>query len=410
MTLKRKLFLCITSAAIAGNLYAVTPGSWGHDRVDQSNFPLDNNFVVSNQGDGVNVYVLDTGINNIADFENRLITRVSFVPGESALVDQKGHGTNVASIVGGIKGVSPNVNLHSVKVLRANLTQDIQNIIDGLDWVIQNHQLPAVVNLSLGGPDSRPNVDQLEAKVQTLVNLGITVVTSAGNDGINACTVSPARMSDVITVGATDQNDERALWSSFNDENGNVTKISNFGSCIDLFAPGKDIQVPNAQTGVGSEMFMGTSASAPFVTGAAAIYLSSNPQASPSEVKNAIVNTSFSGKIAGLDPASPNKILNAKLSIPNEPSTPTGFNVSSMFCFGLNQAIWNASSGTLTQYEVWSSTNSSFTNPQIFMTSPYRFVEFEVSGRTYLKVRACNGDYCSDLSNRQTAYSSNSCF
>ncbi|WP_417445815.1 S8 family serine peptidase [Kangiella sp.] len=263
--------------------------TWGIDRVDQRNLPLSGTYTYNTGASNVNAYILDTGINmNHSDFGGRASSGYDFIDNDGNASDCQGHGTHVAGTVGSSTyGVAKSVNLIGVRVLDCQGSGSYSAIISGMDWVAQNHSKPAVANMSLGG-GAASSVDNA---VQGMTNAGVTVVVAAGNDNSNACNYSPARAASAITVGSTASNDSR---SSF----------SNYGNCLDIYAPGSNIR--STSINGGSTTMSGTSMASPHVAGIAALYLANNPSASVSQVTQAIINA-----------ATPNKVSDAKSGSPN---------------------------------------------------------------------------------------------
>ena len=291
-----------TVAAIATQNNA----TWGLDRVDQPLLPLDNRFQYPDSGgQDVTVYVVDTGLRSThSDFAGRVSPGQNFVSTGGFLFgggsidpadteDCNGHGTHVAgTAVGTTWGVAKQANIAPVRVLGCNGSGSNSGVIAGVDWVAGNHRKPAVANLSLGGTNSTA----LDTAVRNAINAGVTMVVAAGNDNVNACNGSPNRVAEALTVGATTREDRR---SSF----------SNYGACVDLFAPGSDITSAWYQSDTQTASLNGTSMAAPHAAGAAALYLAANPSASPSAVNLALVNDAVTGVIGNAGSQSPNRLL-----------------------------------------------------------------------------------------------------
>ncbi|GAA0371238.1 hypothetical protein GCM10009092_39490 [Bowmanella denitrificans] len=255
---------------------------WGLDRLDQQNLPLSNSYRYDLNGSGVNAYVIDTGINTShTQFSGRIGSTVTTV-GNSA-EDCNGHGTHVAGTIGASTyGVAKQVRLNSVKVFGCSGETTSTAIVQGIDWVVANAQRPAVANMSLGGGASTV----LDQATNRLIQQGIVTVVAAGNDNSDACSFSPARVSGAMTVGSTTSSDSR---SSF----------SNWGSCVNIFAPGSNILSTWIGGSSATNSISGTSMASPHVAGVAALYLQQNPQAGTSQVAQAIYSNAASGKISG---------------------------------------------------------------------------------------------------------------
>jgi subtilisin family serine protease len=275
--------------------------TWGLDRIDQINLPLNGSYSYNGTGAGVHAYIIDSGImTSHPDFGGRASVDFTAINDGYGANDCNGHGTHVAGTVGGSTwGVAKGVRLHSVRVLGCTGGGSVSGIISGLDWVAANHVKPAVANMSLGG---RTN-DALDAAVRNTIAAGVTIVVAAGNNSptIDACYISPARVAEAITVGSVDSTDSRFLGNS------EVYDGSNFGPCLDVFAPGVDI-VSAALDGT-SRRATGTSMAAPHVAGAAALYLQSNPRASPATVATAIVLNSPGDKVSNAGSGSTTRLL-----------------------------------------------------------------------------------------------------
>ncbi|MFJ9590384.1 S8 family peptidase [Streptomyces acidicola] len=271
------------------------PPSWGLDRIDQTNPPLDKSYTwPESAGKGVTVYVIDTGIRiTHKDFGGRASYGWDFVGGDKAAADGNGHGTHVAGTAVGTKyGVAKKAKVVAVRVLDNDGGGTTAQVIAGIDWVTRHARKPAVANMSLAGFGNA----QLDAAVRSSIASGVTYSVAAGNDGLSAGLYSPARVRQAITVGALDQRDRRASFS-------------NWGSSLDLFAPGVAITSASHRSDTGKVTFDGTSMAAPHVTGAAALYLADHRGATPAQVSQALVNRSVSGKVTGRGLGSPDKIL-----------------------------------------------------------------------------------------------------
>ncbi|HJW46372.1 MAG TPA: S8 family serine peptidase [Lysobacter sp.] len=277
--------------------------TWGLDRIDQRSIdrrdgPPSSSYSYDTTAATVHAYIIDTGVRaSHTDFGDRVSGGYSAINDGNGTADCNGHGTHVAGTVGGATwGVAKAVRLHPVRVLGCNGSGSNADVIAGMDWVTQNHVRPAVANMSLGGGASTATDDA----VARLVSAGVVVAVAAGNDNSNACNYSPARAASAITVGSTTSSDAR---SSF----------SNYGSCVDLFAPGSSITSTWSIGDTATNAISGTSMASPHVAGVAALYLANNPSATPGQVTTAILNNASSNKVS--DPmGSPNRLLHSLFS------------------------------------------------------------------------------------------------
>ncbi|MEV4027469.1 S8 family serine peptidase [Actinosynnema sp. NPDC050801] len=283
------------------------PPSWGLDRIDQRDLPLNANYSYATTAGNVHAYIIDTGIRTThADFGGRASFDAN-TTGDGNNTDCNGHGTHVAGTVGGAAhGVAKAVRLHGVKVLTCAGSGTIAGVVAGVDWVTANAQKPAVANMSLGGGAN----DTLDAAVRRSIASGVTYAVASGNSNANACSFSPARVAEAITVNATDSADNRASFS-------------NWGTCTDVFAPG--VGITSAwHTGDGAtNSISGTSMAAPHVAGAAALYVSGNPGASPQQVRDALVTAATPNKVANPGTGSPNVLLFTGSAPPPQPGADT---------------------------------------------------------------------------------------
>ncbi|HEX8273385.1 MAG TPA: S8 family peptidase [Longimicrobiaceae bacterium] len=276
-----------------------TGATWGLDRTDQRSLPLSTSFTYLNTGLGVNAYIIDTGIRfDHVDFGGRASAAFDAVTAGGTAADCQGHGTHVAGTVGGLTwGIAKAVTLKAVRVLDCNGSGTNSGVAAGMDWVTANHVKPAVANMSLGGGASTA----VDAATNGMINAGVTVVVAAGNGNIfgiaqNACNYSPARVPNAITVGATTSTDAKASYS-------------NYGTCLDIFAPGSSITSASHSTATGSKVLSGTSMAAPHVAGVAALHLQGSPAATPQQVRDALVNNSTLSKVTSAGTGSPNRLL-----------------------------------------------------------------------------------------------------
>ncbi|MCG5438852.1 S8 family serine peptidase, partial [Micromonospora foliorum] len=283
------------------------PPSWGLDRIDQRNLPLDSSYTYPNTASNVHAYIIDTGIRfSHNDFGGRATSGYDAVDGGSA-DDCNGHGTHVAGTVGGSAyGVAKAVQLVGVRVLNCSGSGTNAGVIGGVDWVTANAIKPAVANMSLGGGAN----SSLDNAVRNSIASGVTYGLAAGNDnGANACNTSPARTTEAITVGSTTSSDAR---SSF----------SNVGTCLDIFAPGSSITSAWYNSNTATNTISGTSMATPHVVGAAALVASANPSWTPAQVRNQLVASATPNVVGNPGSGSPNLLL--YVGTGTTPPPPTG--------------------------------------------------------------------------------------
>ena len=273
--------------------------TWGLDRIDQRNLPLSTTYTYNTTASNVNVYVIDTGVRTShAEFGGRASIGTDTVGDGQNGNDCHGHGTHVAgTTAGSTYGVAKGARVVGVRVLDCQGSGTNAGVIAGIDWVTSNAVKPAVANMSLGGSAST----SLDNAVKSSIASGVTYAIAAGNGNFlgmpqNACNYSPARVPEAITVGATDSSDKRASWS-------------NYGTCLDLFAPGVNITSAWNTGNTATNTISGTSMATPHTAGAAALYLAANPSATPAQVRDALVNNATNGVVGDARTGSPNKLL-----------------------------------------------------------------------------------------------------
>ena len=273
------------------SVYATqSPATWGIDRADQRDLPLSNSYSYANTGAGVTAYIIDTGIRMThSEFGGRAVSGIDTIDGRSA-DDCHGHGTHVAGTVGGATyGIAKEVALVAVRVLNCVGSGATSGVIAGVDWVTENHDpgAPAVANMSLGGGAS----SALDTAVRNSIDAGVSYAIAAGNGNIiglaqDSCSVSPARVTEAMTIGASDRNDAKASWS-------------NYGTCVDWHAPGVSITSAWNSSDTAADTISGTSMAAPHTAGVAALYLETAPSASPAAVQGALLELATKNMVTG---------------------------------------------------------------------------------------------------------------
>ena len=284
----------VASVQVSHKFTVSDVASWGLDRVDQKDLPLDNTYTPTNGGEGVTAFIIDTGVRATHEtFGGRVSGGFDAIDGDDNPDDGFGHGTHVAGTIGGAEyGLAKSVAITPVRVLGDDGSGTTEQVVAGIDWVTQNHSGPSVANMSLGG-----GADQaLDTAVQNSIASGVTYAIAAGNSSADASGFSPARVQEAITVAASDINDAQA-------------EFSNFGSLVDLYAPGVDITSSWNDSDTGTNTISGTSMATPHVAGAAAMFLSANPDAAPADVAAALTGAATPDKITNASPDTKNLLL-----------------------------------------------------------------------------------------------------
>ncbi|KRV48151.1 peptidase S8 [Wenjunlia vitaminophila] len=274
----------------------LNPVNWGLDRIDQPSLPLNQTYnYPDTAGSGVTAYVIDTGVRiTHQDIAGRASNGYDAVDGDNVAQDGNGHGTHVATTIAGTQyGVAKKAKIVAVRVLNNSGSGTTAQVAAGIDWVTRNHTGPSVANMSLGAPSTITAIDDA---VRNSIASGVTYAIAAGNSNTDAKNTSPAHVTEAITVGATDKTDTRAYFS-------------NYGSVVDLFAPGVSITAGWNTSDTASNTISGTSMAAPHVAGAAAIYLGTHQGVTPAQVQQALIDGSSKGVVKDPGAGSPNRLL-----------------------------------------------------------------------------------------------------
>ncbi|MEU6119053.1 S8 family serine peptidase [Streptomyces sp. NPDC047117] len=271
------------------------PPSWGLDRIDQEDTAGDKKYnYPDSAGEGVTAYVIDTGVRTThKDFEGRASSGFDAVDNDDDADDGNGHGTHVAgTIAGAAHGVAKKAKIVAVRVLDDQGSGTTEQVVAGIDWVTKNHKGPSVANMSLGGGAD----EALDTAVQKAVEAGVTFGVAAGNESTDAGQGSPSRVKEAITVAASDKDDKQAEYS-------------NYGSVVDIYAPGTDITSDWNEGDDATNTISGTSMATPHVVGAAAVYLAGHQDAKPADVAKALTDGATPDKISNPGEGTPNKLL-----------------------------------------------------------------------------------------------------
>jgi len=293
-----KVAKVVQAREITAHATQTRPPSWGQDRVDQASKSLNKKYTYPDSaGSGVTAYVVDSGVRvSHKDFGGRAVNGYDIVDDDKTAQDGANHGTHVSGTIAGTKyGIAKKAKIVAVRILGNDNRGTTADAVAGIDWMIENHKAkggPAVANMSIGGFQDYA----LDEAVKRAVAANITCVVSAGNDSGNASAASPARVTEAITVAASDQKDRQ-------------TNFSNYGKSVDLYAPGIDVVSASNKSDTAYMAGWGTSMAAPHVSGAAALYLSTHKTATPAQVAKALTSGATKGAITNPSTGTPNKLL-----------------------------------------------------------------------------------------------------
>jgi subtilisin family serine protease len=348
---------------VAVNTDVVSPQSnatWGLDRIDQRGLPLNGQYTFSATGRGVTSYIVDTGVlATHAQFESRVTNGFTAIVDGKGTTDCHGHGTHVAgTVAGSTYGVAKDASIVPVRVLSCSGSGSTSGVIAGIDWMVGHHAsgVPAVANLSIGGGLS----SSLNSAVDRAVADGISMVVAAGNSNDNACSYSPSSAPNAITVAASNLMDSRASFS-------------NWGTCVDLFAPGQSITSAGISSNTAIASMSGTSMAAPHVAGVVALYLQQNPTSSPATVAAAINTSATRGVVTNAGSGTPNRMAYSVSFVAAPSSAPAA--PGSLAGVGFNQSVrltWTTpgfnGGEAITDYVVEYATTTSGSNTPVWTT------------------------------------------
>jgi subtilisin family serine protease len=367
--------------------------SWGLDRIDQRNLPLDSIFTASAKGAGVDVYIVDTGIYAAhAEFTGRLGSGFSAIVDGNGTSDCNGHGTHVAGTSAGTTyGIAKSAILIPVRVLDCLGSGSTSGVIAGLDWIVANHAAgkPAVANMSLGGGASTA----LDTAVQNVINDGVVMAVAAGNSNVNACNSSPSRAPNAITVGATG-----AYYAG--ETTDSRSGYSNFGSCLDIFAPGSNIVSSWMGSSTATNTISGTSMATPHVTGVAAVLFGRYPTSTPADIATMLRNSATPNVVLSAGTGSPNYLLYLDPlggpivapppPTPVVPSAPTAITITpSSGTLSVRFTAGAAGSSPITNYKYSTNGGATWTTRSPLNTTSPLVISGLVNGTTYsVSIRA----------------------